>query len=686
MRKDPILGFVLLLGAALRFWKIGGDLPYVFHFDEPTLIDNAVWMLQDRTLNPPFFNYPTGLIYLFAGIFGLVLLGGITVGRFDGWADALHWLSAGTYPRPPEGGVLYFYPTFGVPALYLIGRGISAISGVVTIALVYELARRMAGEIRTARIAALLFAVSPLAVEQAHLATTDTLATACATAVLLIVVTGDCQNRPRWILSGVLAGLAAGIKYNAGLIALTLPLLALWRVRHGVMKALGGLLLPAGAALAVFLFTTPFALFDAASFFRDLSFEFHRVAAVTTAFAGAEAVEVTAADKFATILRHNLGIPGILVGLWGFIGLVRTRRFAAFAVLLWLIVLIMPQLGWRRLYPRYLLLVWPTILLLVAIGIDRIAGSLVPSPKRERLLAQILMGIVLIVPTLRLFDRERARIRPDPRIEMTEWIEANLPEGERIVIESGGPFPSAERFSLDRVDFLGRSTPGDYRDRGIRYLTASGQQRRVEGSGAFEKIFVNLEEIAKESEIVWQSGRHVVYRLKGEAGWVGTVDSVLASGDWRSARDLLEQVVHSEDNSPYAWKRLGALRVEAGDTAAAVEAYRQAARLDSCDVEVLLTLGNLFLDREQFDEAIAMFESALLPAPNDPLVFHNLGVAFLSRARARYRAGEKESAEQDWRKAKDQAAICSKFAPEDREMARIGEQVERMGRRWGFGP
>ncbi|MDM7915778.1 MAG: hypothetical protein QUU85_11040, partial [Candidatus Eisenbacteria bacterium] len=137
IRRDRVLWLVLAAAAALRFWRIGGDLPYVLHYDEPTLVDNAVWMIQGRTLDPHFLNYPTGLIYLLALLYGIVLLGGVAFGRFDGIAGGIAWLSAGTYPRPAEGGVLYFYPTIGVPALYLIGRGVSALAGVATVALVY---------------------------------------------------------------------------------------------------------------------------------------------------------------------------------------------------------------------------------------------------------------------------------------------------------------------------------------------------------------------------------------------------------------------------------------------------------------------------------------------------------------------------------------------------------------------
>jgi 4-amino-4-deoxy-L-arabinose transferase-like glycosyltransferase len=114
--------------------------------------------------------------------------------------------------------VLYFYPTIGVPTLYLIGRCLSALAGALAIPLVYALAIRSNGSRTMARIASLLLALSPLAVEHAHVITTDTAAMAIATFALLTVLRAEGGTTRHWVISGALGGLAAGIKYNAGLI------------------------------------------------------------------------------------------------------------------------------------------------------------------------------------------------------------------------------------------------------------------------------------------------------------------------------------------------------------------------------------------------------------------------------------------------------------------------------------
>jgi 4-amino-4-deoxy-L-arabinose transferase-like glycosyltransferase len=688
-RWDRWLVLFLIGGAALRLHHLAGDLPYVFHYDEPTLIDNAVWMWQHRTLNPHFFNYPTGLIYLLAALFGCVMLGGRIGGVFASGAEAIAWLAGGTYPRPAEGGVLYFYPTLGVPALYLMGRTWSALASTATIGLAYAIARRCTGERTVARSAALFLALSPLAVEHAHLATTDSTAAAAATGALLAALHAEGAGRRFWARAGALAGLAAGIKYNAGLVVAALPLLAVWQRREARWEGARRLLAAAGAAFLVFLLTTPFALFDAPRFSRDLAHEFHRVGSVIQSSQGEGAAQASPAEKIGAVLNADLGVPMILAVLAGGFLALRARRYAPAALLVWVAAALLPQLGWRTLYPRYLLPVWPAILVLAAWGVHAAAHRTVPflRVRHAREIAPVLACLlVLALPSQRLLVREAARSRPDPRVAMTEWIEVNIPAGERIVLEPGGPFPSSERYSLDRVDFLGRSSPEQYLGRGARYLAGTGRESRIASDPSLAPMAAGLEAIRAASDRVWEEGRYVVYRLRGGGEWEGLMEEARTAGDPARARAILEEIARGPGATPHGWKLLAEARAGTGDTLGALAAYEAAARLDSTDVEIPLAIGNLHLDREAWDAALAQFERAGYLAPRDPLVFHNLAVAHLYRARDRWQSGDRDGARRDWQAARDQAEAVVKFAPGDRELGAIFDQVARAGHAFGFTP
>lgn len=686
------------VAAILRFWRIRGDLPYVFHYDEPTLVDNAVWLWQHHTLNPHFFNYPTGFIYLLAALFGAVLALGLLFGRFAGAAGAMSWLTSGTYARPPEGGVLYFYPTVGVPILYVIARCVSALFGLASVILVHAVALRAGASRTVARMAAWLLALSPLAVEHARLATTDSAAMAAATACLLVVIAAERGGARAWIAAGALGGLAAGFKYNAGLVVLVLPVLAAMRMRgERGRQALSGpaprmqslrlLAIAAASAIAVFFVTTPFALLDFGRFARDLGYEFRRVGSVTESFQGQAAIEKAPLEKIAGILWHNLGVPAWIAGIWGIVAMARTRRFGPIAILCWVAIALLPQLRWQSLYARYLLPPWPALLILVAWGIEDAAGRIGAAfgGARRRAVAVWALSIIVLAPgTIRLVERESRRARPDPRIEMTHWVEANVPPGERLAIEPGGAFPPAESYSIHRYDFLGRNTPDLYRAHGIRYLLGSGRESRVKGEAAYAEVIANLERIRSASDVLWSDPPYTIYKLRGGAAWEDEVAAALARGDTAAARRTLEDAVRSGGGTPHAWKQLAALRADTADPDGARAAYAEAARLDPGDAEAPLALANLAIEARSWDEALQRLADALRAAPRDPLVRHNFAVVYLYRAQDRVKTGNRSGAREDWDLARENAAEAAKFAPGDPQMTGIVDQVARMGVRWGF--
>ena len=686
LRRDRFLWIVLAVGAALRLWRINGDLPYVFHFDEPTLVNNAVWLIQHGSLNPHFFGYPTGLIYLLAALFGIVLLGGMALGRFDGAQAAVAWLASHTYPQPPTGGMLYLYPTIGLPALYLIGRTISALAGIAVIALVYTIGRRVAEGRGPARIAALAMAISPLAVEHSRLITTDMTATllACACMLAVLAAESDGGGVRRWITAGALGGLAAGVKYNAGLVALVLAVLAIWELKNGRrthtktgrlprLEPLRLLAWAAVAAIAAFLITTPFALFDTATFLRDFGYEIHRAGAIPTPFKGAEAVQATPAEKIAWVFRNHLGFFGLIATAWGGVVAARARRFPLAAILAWAVMLLLPLLWSRNLYPRYLLPVWPAVVLLASIGlldgaarIKRRAGERLPA-----LAVTALLCVAVVSPgVFRLAQLEAKWTGHDPRVAMTSWLEQNVPDGEQIVCEPVGAFPDPNRFSIRTIDFLGLSSPETYGACGVRYLAGSGRELLIKGKAPFREVLSNLDAIRASSDCVWSKGRYAIYRLRLAPGWQDTVREAMKGGDEARARAILEKKVKEADGStPFAWKSLAEVREQLADTAGAVAAWRELARIDSTDVVAFLALGNLATATRDWDEAQRYLDHALRLSPRDPLIHHNMAVVLLSRAQERMRRGDRDGGRADWDGARRHAELCARSAPGDSSAA-----------------
>ena len=105
----------------------------------------------------------------------------------------------------------------------LVSRSLSALFDLLTILLVFLIARRLLGE-PTALVAALLLTLTPLHIQLAHVGTFDTFAAANCLAVFWFAL--KAHERGRWwdfALSGVAAGLAIGSRLD------TLPILLLVR-------------------------------------------------------------------------------------------------------------------------------------------------------------------------------------------------------------------------------------------------------------------------------------------------------------------------------------------------------------------------------------------------------------------------------------------------------------------------
>lgn len=263
MKRTLVILFLVAL--IPRFWAIDWGLPYVEHPDEPALVETAVRMVQENDWNPRRFMYPSLYFYLLAGVVFLHAQYGIATGAYSSIAD----LPLKTY--------LFTL----APDLYVWLRALTAVMGAATVPLVYVLARRMF-DASSAWLAALTLSVAEYHVQHAHFITTDAPTGLWTTLTLLGV--WNVVSRGRlcdYLLTGAATGLAAGTKYNAGVIGLALVVAVALRLidlrlsggltRSGVVANAKGMVMAGGVAAIVFMLTTPFALLDFPSFTRGIT-------------------------------------------------------------------------------------------------------------------------------------------------------------------------------------------------------------------------------------------------------------------------------------------------------------------------------------------------------------------------------------------------------------------------------
>ncbi len=210
-RTQFVLGGICLIGLGLRLIGIDFGLPLQLHPDEWSQVDIARGMLAGD-LNPHFFRYGSLTLYQ------LVTLNG-----------ALELMS---------GGAILSNATY-----YLTARVLSAVYGTATIGVVWWLGG-LVGQSFVGWTAALLMAVAPEAVRQAHYATVDTaLVFWMSLALAFGIWAFEKPSRP-WMPAAVAAGLAIGAKYTGAFVIL--PLLLLMFMARGVYAPI-----PRGISLAL---------------------------------------------------------------------------------------------------------------------------------------------------------------------------------------------------------------------------------------------------------------------------------------------------------------------------------------------------------------------------------------------------------------------------------------------------
>ncbi len=304
---SALLGVVAL---GLRVWGIGFDLPNLYHRDEAKYVSIPLRILKTGDYNPHFFNYPTFFFYLLALVYIIYFLFMASRGRL-GNLDGL------TMPEVVMENVV---GRATMPSQFLVGRGFVALTGALTVVLIYWLARKAFNR-RTGWLAALLFCVSPTHIRNSHFIAPD------VTMVFFLVASFACTyqvwragRRRDYILAGLLAGLAISTKYNAYPILVPLILAHCWR-RQGKPLFDEDILLALLASAAGFLIGAPYALLDLPAFLNDVAFEMRHYG--TMGDPGTQGQN--AFLWYARYLIHNEG-PVLLLAGWAGLSAVRARR------------------------------------------------------------------------------------------------------------------------------------------------------------------------------------------------------------------------------------------------------------------------------------------------------------------------------------------------------------------------
>jgi hypothetical protein len=399
------------------------------HPDEYFIVATPVDMMVRKSLNPNFFEYPSGLIYLNYYIFGLT---------GDLQAEDLAQRADQSLRR---------YAPF---SFYFMSRIWSVLGSTITAACAFSIMRLVMGRF-TGIAAAFLVATSYISIHHAHYAKPESLSTGLMMISIWAAVAtlyGRQIKYRNWmfILSGICTGLAATIRYNAGSVAVFLVLAGLVLIYRHRTKTM---FLSVGVSWMmvpiVFLVGTPYALLDFEVFYSQLTHIIGQFL-VTAKYITPEGVTDPLngfSILFSYLVRYGMGMTGFIlaiIGLYAVLGRKSTSSRGTSSPLTFVLInltfLVSYMLVTMRtvrplLSDNLLVLIVPQFLLLASIGVGEIRY-------RTRFLklfaAPAAISISVIIPLMLSLPMVFTLAAVDTRNKMQEWIYDYIPLQSRFLL------------------------------------------------------------------------------------------------------------------------------------------------------------------------------------------------------------------------------------------------------------
>ncbi len=477
VRRHPelcVVGAITVVGLAFRLARIGYGYPYSYYWDEAYNLRPTIDYMTKGDFNPHFFAYGGFLSY--AQLLVDIPYFFLAVGR--GTIDGIQDVALIPGPGNQAWNVL-------PPQLLLTGRLLSAVLTSAAVPVVYLLARRLVSR-PVSVVAALVLATMPAHVRHSGVILVDGIAAFWAVlALLLAVIAAERADRRSAVIAGLAAGVAMGTKLNTAPVALVaLSLVLLSAPRRWERVGIAALAVPAG-----FLIFNPYALLALDEFLRDIGtvlFQYRNH--IGTPFAGEPGWPAVAHFLRWLASGIGLGMPltvlmlvGLLLGLrW------RTRATLIAAAYPLLLLLEMqsseaPVRGFVSGAPFYAIL--------AAIGVELLSLGLLEAVKRARrpgrvpaanLLRASLLCVGLVGALLNLLPDTLSTLRwRDTRVQVLDWIESNVPAGEKIAVQDSIHFQPAD---LERLPYefvtIRMEDLATARESGARYLITTYAMRR----------------------------------------------------------------------------------------------------------------------------------------------------------------------------------------------------------------
>ena len=411
-QTNRILFAILAVGLIARAAGVDFGLPFLYHNDEPIIVNYAL-AYGSGDLNPHFFKIPPFLSYILFFLYGVYYLIGHLVGSFGGVEDF---------------GYLFLNdPT----SFYLIGRfAAGVIPGTISIYLIYRLGRSMFSR-TTGLLAALFLSLNFLHVRNSHYIYPDIPLVLFILLYFIALKTLCDKNRLKdYAVCGLILGLASSMKYNGVLLVVPTIIVVLRNMFIYRDKPLAvakkGLLYAFFCAIALVV-TNPFMVLDYRFFWTNISkMPFYSI------------------DMWYHLKVSLLGGCGVLMCIAAVVGtFLAVKRKNFFGIMLAVFMAVYYLVLARSSQPaeRYVFPILPIVLLFSAYGVTVLVERI--RIRSVRVWVGSLCVVLLMASSaIKVYYCDRLFMGDDTRTQSYNWIKENISADTVIALDATGPvFP-----------------------------------------------------------------------------------------------------------------------------------------------------------------------------------------------------------------------------------------------------
>jgi len=454
---------ILTIGAFLRFYKLDWGHGLFTHPDEYHIAASVNQLSFPTQMHPHFFSYGTVTIYLI---------------YFT--QEIVNFLST-TFNSTTTSGQAFQLSTFNS---FIIGRFYSALFSTLTIIIVYKICRSFM-ERRFSYLAALLVALAPGLIQQAHFATPESALTFFLFGSLLFTIKFLKQNKILFlVLASVFLGFALGVKISSAVFLFVILAGIILKFFRKPFRLILFTITSLAIVIAAFTVVAPYVFLDYHAFKSNLEYEGGLAIGKIPVFYTRQFIDtlpiIFQAEK---IFPYALGPFLFLFSSAGLIFLVinfiRKPKIELIMLVFAFLSLFLTNAFLFAKWTRFLAPTFPFFAIFAAISLQTFAK------KTQRSIYYFLGGVLVFGTVLWTMSFFSIYTNNDIRITASRWLEFHAKPGASFLVEGGNTIdlPLSGNFLRISLDLYRLEEDPVTRERIIDALDTSDyfliQSRRV---------------------------------------------------------------------------------------------------------------------------------------------------------------------------------------------------------------